>query len=181
MHFQPVTIANWDDMDRLFGGRGGPKFCWCMVNRPMVPPYSLADRPMKRRAMSNVVESGTPVGILGYEEGEPVAWCSIAPLESYKNLRGRRYVSDGSDSEGVWSIACFFIKADYRRKGMTTGLVQAAIEYAKSNDAKIVEAYPVDYDSPSYTYMGRIGTFKSLGFHEVGMVGTRRHMMRLRV
>ena len=131
--------------------------------------------------MSAIVASGTPVGILGYEGVEPVAWCSIAPLESYKNLRGRRYVSDGADTEGVWSIACFFIKADYRRKGMTTGLVLAAIDFAKSNDAKIVEAYPVDYDSPSYSYMGRIGTFKRLGFKEITMVGTRRHMMRLRL
>ncbi len=181
MKFFPVTPERWPDMERLFEGRGGPKFCWCMVNRNMDPPYSRSDTAMKKRAMSDYVAGGTPVGILGYIDDEPVAWCSIAPLETYKNLRGKRYVSDGNDTDNVWSIACFFIQSGHRRQGITTQLIKAAIDYAKSNGAKIVEAYPIDYDTQSYTYMGRIGTFERLGFKEVGMVGIRRHMMRLQV
>ncbi len=147
----------------------------------MTIPYGKADTATKKQAMSDYVAGGTPIGILVYIDDEPVAWCSIAPLETYKNLRGKRYVSDRADNENVWSISCFFIKAGHRRQGITSNLIQAAIDYAKENDAKTVEAYPVDYDSPSYTYMGRIGTFQALGFKEVGMVGIRRHMMRLRV
>jgi hypothetical protein len=64
---------------------------------------------------------------------------------------------------------------------MTALIAKAAVGYARANGAKVVEAYPVDYDSPSYGYMGRIGAFERMGFEEVGMVGTRRHMMRLRL
>ena len=152
-----------------------------MVNRRMVPPYSKADTPTKKQAIFDHIANDIPVGILAYINGEPVAWCSIAPLETYTNLRTRKYVSDGSDTQGVWSIACFYIRNALRRQGMTTRLIKAAIEYARNNGAKVVEAYPVDYDSPSYSYMGRIGTFERLGFKEIAMAGTRRHIMRLRV
>ena len=181
MKFHPVTPSTWPDLERLFDGRGGPKFCWCMVNRNMTPRYSQVDSAGKKEAMLRYVAGGTPVGILGYADCEPVAWCSVAPLETYKTLRGKRYVSDGTDTEGVWSIACFFIRSAYRGQGMTTQLIEAAIGYAKQNGAKTIEAYPVDYDSPSYSYMGRIGTFQALGFKEVGMVGIRRHIMRLQL
>ena len=85
------------------------------------------------------------------------------------------------DTEDVWSIACFYIRSGFRRQGLTTPLIEAAIDYARDNGAKIIEAYPVDYDSPSYSYMGRIGTFERLGFKEIAMAGTRRHIMRLQL
>ena len=72
-----------------------------------------------------MVAANTPVGILAYDGDEPVAWCSIAPLETYTNLRTRSYVSDGSDTEGVWSIACFYIRSQFRRQGMTTSTNQS--------------------------------------------------------
>ncbi len=181
MRFLPVTIDTYPDFVQLFEGRGGPKFCWCMVNRPMEPQYGKTDNATKKHAISNYVSGGTPIGVLAYVDGEPVGWCSIAPMATYKNLRGAKYVSDGDDIEDVWSIACFFIRTDHRRDGLTTPLIEAAIDYAKANGAKMVEAYPVDYDSPSYSYMGRIGTFERLGFEEAGMVGIRRHIMRFNV
>ncbi len=175
----PVIPSNWSDLERLFEGRGGPRFCWCMVNRHMTPPYGKSGTAAKKAGMSRYVEEGTPVGILAYIDDEPVAWCSVAPLDSYRNLRGKRYVSDGSDTEVVWSIACFFIRVGFRRQNLTRQLIIAAVNYAREQGAKIIEAYPVDYDSPSYSYMGRVGTFERLGFREVGLVGIRRHMMRL--
>ncbi len=182
LEFQPVNSSRWDDFERLFEGRGGPMYCWCMPFRAMAPSYGRADTPAKKDAMHQRVSNGTPIGILGYIDDEPMAWCSIAPLETYKsNLRGRGYPSDETNTDGVWSIVCFFIRTGFRRQGMTAQLAKAAIEYARDSGAKIIEAYPVDYDSPSYSYMGRIGTFERLGFKEVGMVGTRRHMMRLQL
>ncbi len=181
MRYLPVTPDRWSDLEDLFEAQGGPKHCWCMVFRPMSSADRRAGRPAKKEAMSKSIASGTPVGILAYEDNDPVAWCSIAPLETYANLRTRKYVSDGNDTENVWSIACFYIHSALRRQGMTTRLIKAAIDYAQGNGAKVIEAYPVDYDSPSYGYMGRIGTFRALGFEEVAMAGSRRHIMRLQV
>ena len=45
--------------------------------------------------------------------------------------------------------------------------------------ANTIEAYPVDEASPSYRFMGFRDMFAARGFHEIGMAGSRRHVMRL--
>ena len=62
---------------------------------------------------------------------------------------------------------------------MTRRLIAAAVEHARRMGAAVVEAYPVEPDSPSYRFMGLVGTFEAIGFIPVGRAGTRRHVMRL--
>ena len=57
-------------------------------------------------------------------------------------------------------------------------LVDAAIAHAKAQGAAVVEAYPVDADSPSYRFMGFRPMFEAAGFSAVGAVGSRRTVMR---
>ena len=161
-------------MDRLFESKGGPKYCWCMVWRAMPGKASRADSRAKKAALRETVRQGTPTGLLGYLRGEPVARCSVAPRDSYRNLGGP------TDLPGcVWSIVCFFIVRRLRGRGMTRRLVQAAVEYAQEQGATVLEAYPVDPGSPSYRFMGFVGTFEALGFREVGRAGARRHVVQL--
>jgi predicted GNAT family acetyltransferase len=123
------------------------------------------------------VADGGPVGILGYLEGEPVAWCSIAPRPTYRRLGGPDDFADAPDK--VWSLVCFFVKRQLRGRGATEQLLMAAIEEARRSGAKIVEAYPVDPQSPSYRFMGFVDTFRRADFKEVGTAGLRRHVLRL--
>ena len=81
----------------------------------------------------------------------------------------------------VWSLACFFVKREYRGQKVTDQLLQAAIAQADLHGAKIVEAYPVDPESPSYRFMGFVSLFKRAGFKRVSDAGTRRHVMRLQL
>jgi GNAT superfamily N-acetyltransferase len=133
-----------------------------------------------KKALRERVSAGTPIGILGYDQDTdaPVAWCSVAPRSTYRVLGG---LDDPGDADGVWSIVCFFVKRDHRGKGVTDRLLDAAIEYARSRRAKIIEAYPVDPDSPSYRFMGFVSVFERAGFKKVGTAGARRHVMRLTV
>lgn len=121
------------------------------------------------------VDQGVPIGLLGYLDDRPVAWCSIAPRDSYRPLGG----PVASSSENVWSLACFFVQRRYRGHGLTPQLIQAAIAHAKSRGATVIEVYPVESDSPSYRFMGFVDVFASLGFREIRRVGKRRHVMRL--
>ena len=179
--FQPVTRERWQDFEALFEGRGGPKHCWCMVFRAMSSADRRAGARAKKDAMCQRISNNVPVGILAYDDDQPVAWCSIAPIETYTNLRTRTYRPTEDEPESVWSIACLFIRAAYRRQGMMTHLIHAAIEYARENGAQVIEAYPVPFDSPTYRYMGYIPIFEAIGFKEIGMAGSRRHIMRLRL
>ncbi len=110
-------------------------------------------------------------------DGKPMAWCSVAPQRSYRELGGSRYPLDAS--ENVWSIACFFTARRLRGQGITRRLIGAAVDYAARNGATVVEAYPVEPDSPSYKFMGLVSSFEALGFQEVGKAGTRRRVIRL--
>lgn len=132
------------------------------------------DGASRKQAMAARVSAGVPVGLLGYVDGEPVAWCSVAPRATY-----RRLVPDDTGDEGIWSIACFFVVRRLRGRGLTQRLIGAAVDHAAARGATAVEAYPVDPDSPSYRFMGFVPAFEAAGFHEVGRAGTRRHVMRL--
>ena len=172
--FFEVDRSRWDDLERLFESKGGPSYCWCMVWRPMPKGSSHSDRHAKKEGLRQQVLQGTPVGILGYVEGEPIAWCSIAPRDSYRKLGG-----PDDQSRDVWSIVCFFVHRRFRAQGMTRRLITAAVDHAKKKGAKVVEAYPVDRDAPSYRFMGFVETFESMGFREIGRAGIRRHAMQL--
>ncbi len=175
--FHEVDSGRWADLERLFEAPGGPKYCWCMAWRSMPPGQRRSDSLAKKAALASRVRDGVPVGILGYLDGEPVAWCSIAPRNTYRGLGGKSGPDDSS--ENVWALVCFYVQRRLRRQGIMKRLITAAVEHARSRGATVVEAYPVEADSPSYRFMGFVSAFRAAGFQEVGTAGTRRHVMRL--
>ncbi|MCW5874770.1 MAG: GNAT family N-acetyltransferase [Anaerolineales bacterium] len=150
-----------------------------MAWRPMPGDRQQASNADRKQALQQIVSAGTPVGILAYDGETPLAWCSIAPRLSYIPLGGEAY--EGVAEEKVWSLACFFVPRVRRGEGLGKQLLAAAIKTARSRGAKIVEAYPVDPDSPSYRFMGFVSNFEQAGFTETGRAGKRRHVMHLRL
>jgi len=174
LSFHAVDSAHWADFERLFESRGAPKYCWCMVWRATPEEGKLTGNANRKAAMHQRVKDKVPVGLLAYADDEPVGWCSIAPRDTYRRL----VKDDTSDDDGVWAISCFFIKRELRGQGMTKRLLAAALKHARAHGAMVVEAYPVDADSPSYRFMGFVPMFEQAKFHEIGREGTRRHVMR---
>ena len=173
LEFHEVDAARRVDFEHLFESRGGPKSCWCMVWRAGAKTTKGPDR---KAAIQQYIRDDIPIGLLGYSEGRPVAWCSIAPRATYRELGGP---DDAGDTrEQVWSLVCFFIRRDLRGKGLASQIIEAAVQHARTRGATVVEAYPVDPESPSYRFMGYVKTFSAAGFHEVCRAGARRHVMR---
>jgi GNAT superfamily N-acetyltransferase len=172
-----VDAARWPDLVRLFEGRGGPKHCWCMVWREAGPNRGRLTNDDRKALLGQSVSAGVPVGILGYLDGEPVAWCSVAPRDTYREqaLGG----PPSQPGEVVWAIVCFFAQRRLRGQGLGRALLDKAVQVAKAHGATAVEAYPVDAESPSYRYMGFVSMFRAAGFVELGRKGTRRHVLRL--
>ena len=150
-----------------------------MVWRPIPKGASRADSQAKKASLRQRVHDGAPVGILGYVDGEPMAWCSIAPRTTYRDLKGKDDPAEEPDS--VWSLVCFFVPRRLRGRGIASRMIEAAVEHARMKGAAVVEAYPVDSDSPSFRFMGFRSSFESAGFRKVGAAGRRRHVMRLSV
>jgi len=173
--FRPVTLDTCADFETLFLAPGGPKYCWCMVWRRSAAEAK-HNKPASRKVqMLQRIGAGTPVGLLAYANGTPIAWVSIAPRETYRNLGG----PPGREGEVIWSLVCFFVTRRLRGHGITRGLIAAATDYARENGATVVEAYPVDPDAPSYRFMGFVPIFAEAGFADMGRAGRRRHVMRL--
>ena len=173
--FRPVTPATEEDFLAVFG-KGGPNYCWCMPYRVTPGEKKAAPRGSDRRAlMLGRIADGVPVGLIGYLEGEPVAWVSVAPRDTFNS-------SLAPETEGgakVWALTCMFIRRTHRGQGFGHQLIAAAIAEARWRKADVLEAYPVDPESPSYRHMGFVPAFAAAGFRPAGKVGSRRHLMRL--
>lgn len=72
----------------------------------------------EKNLLRNVFSSGTPIGLLAYVDNEAMAWCSIAPRETYQRLRGDESLKD------VWSIAGFLSKRNTEIKGLYAFLLK---------------------------------------------------------
>lgn len=175
--FQAVTDATWGDFERLFEGPGGPKHCWCMVWRRSSEEARNQQGSFRKSLIRARVDKGEPLGILAYHEEKPVAWCSIAPRGAHRPTMARVWKTDAD--ENVWSLVCFHVQRRYRRQGVMRQLLGAASDYARREKATVLEAYPVERDSPSYRFVGFVETFRDAGFHKVGEAGVRRKVYRL--
>src|SRR6185312_8724909 len=147
LSFHPLTTERWADLETLFGPRGACGGCWCMTWRLTRSEYERNKGESNRLAFRTIVESGVPIGLLAYCEREPVGWCAIAPRESFPTL-DRSRILKRIDDEPVWSVVCFFVKRGYRRSGVSTRLLRAAVDFACERGAQIVEGYPVEPRTP---------------------------------
>jgi GNAT superfamily N-acetyltransferase len=177
LNFREVDSSNWGDFAKLFESKGGPSYCWCMAWRPLPGDRNQATNADRKNAIERTVEAGTPIGILAYDGDQPVGWCSIAPRETYRPLGGDEY--EGTQDSEVWSLVCFYVPRELRGAGIGKQLLAAAVKTAKQRGVKVVEAYPVDADSPSYRFMGFVSNFERAGFTETKRAGKRRHVMHV--
>lgn len=175
LEFHEVDVDRWKDLETLFEAKGGPSYCWCMAWRTTGAEAKQLDSKGRKKALRQRVKNQVPVGLLAYREGSPVAWCSVAPRETFRPLGGP---PEPTEAGKVWSVVCFYVPRAERRKGFMRALLQAAEKTARRHGAEVLEGYPVEYDSPSYRFMGFVSLFRDEGYEEVGKAGTRRHVVR---
>ena len=85
------------------------------------------------------------------------------------------------DDKAVWSIVCFFVDPRERGKGVMEALLRAAIDYARSQGATLLEAYPVDKrerSHPDFMWFGAKRMYDRAGFKEVARRKRTRPVMR---
>ena len=168
----PVTPERWADVTALFDEGGDPKTCSCMFWRVRSRDWSFANAAEARDGFRTLVEAGhdPAPGLLAIAEGRPVGWVSVAPREDYGRLTASR-VRPKLDDVPVWSIVCFVVSRSVRGQGLTTRLLDAAMDYAIDHGAPALEAYPVDPGDgrvpAALGYTGLLSTFLAAGFEVV--------------
>jgi hypothetical protein len=131
----------WNDFEELFGEKGACGGCWCMSWRLKKSEFEVQKGSGNKNAMKNLVEKNEVIGVLAYVDDKPIGWCAVAPRDKYIRLENSR-VFKRIDDELVWSITCLYLSKSFRRKGVSSELIKAAVNYCRLNEVKIVEAYP---------------------------------------
>lgn len=176
-----LDTNRWNDLEELFGENGACGGCWCMSWRLKKSEFEKQKGELNKSTIKSLVEKNETLGVLEYLNGKPIGWCAVAPREQYIRLESSR-VFKRIDDEPVWSITCLYISKQHRRKGISTELIKAAVNYCKLNDAKIVEAYPsVPYDNKvpaAFLWTGIPSSFEEAGFVLAAQRSKWKQMMR---
>jgi GNAT superfamily N-acetyltransferase len=182
LSYEPLTPDRWHAFRALFGERGACGGCWCMLWRLDRKRFEAQKGEGNRRAMKAVVDAGHLPGILAFHGGRAVGWCAVAPRSDYPFLSRSRILKP-LDHRPCWSVSCLFIDRGFRRRGLSTGLIEAAARFARHRGADVVEGYPVEPKdgkalSPAFAWTGLASAFRRAGFLEVARRSPTRPVMR---
>jgi GNAT superfamily N-acetyltransferase len=185
-----LSKQTWPDFERLFlkqGVVGDGWWCWCTYHHVSTysspenqQPRTRAERAVRNhRQKARLVEIGCAHGIIVYARGEPVGWCQYGPREELPRVENsqtyrRLALEDGTDR--LWRITCFVVDKQYRRRGVASAGLKAALDAIRKKGGGIVEAYPVSKtdQGSNYMYCGTVGMFEKAGFETVAPLATGR-------
>ncbi len=185
-----LSDETWPDFVKLFETHPAPGAypCWCMYNhRPgPVPASRELDSSVKRaernrRQKRALVESGCAHGILVYAEGEPVGWCQYGPREELPRMDNNpryRKLAPAGDARRLWRISCFVVDKRYRRRGVASAGLHAALAAIRKKGGGLVEAYPIVRWGAYSDFRGTVSMFRGEGFEIVGPLGKDNVVMR---
>ncbi|MGH3449277.1 MAG: GNAT family N-acetyltransferase [Haloechinothrix sp.] len=172
-----LTADLWPALEDLFGVKGAVGRCWCMYWR-VGSEYRQRRPDANREAFRKVVEDGPPPGLLAFDDSVAVGWCQLTPRDALPWL-DHAWRLKRVDDLPVWSISCFYVRKGYRRRGVTSALISAALKTAERAGASAVEAYPLDAElTPSTSHTGYASTFERAGFETVARHVPSRPIMR---
>ena len=186
----PANQASWDDLQTILTGLA--RRCQCTRVRLgdgdfFRMPESGREDLFRSETHCDDPRSTETIGIVGYLEDEPVAWCAVDRRSVYGRVLGSPVAwtgrSEYKDDQTVWAIPCFVVRRGFRGRGYTHQLVRGAVEHARARGAAAIEGYPMLTEGREVTWdefrVGPVSAFAAAGFAEVSHPTKRRVVMRL--
>lgn len=181
LRFCPATPSRWRDLQELFGANGACGGCWCMAWRLSRKAFDAGKGSGNKRALKRLVTGGEVPGVLAYRGRTAIGWCAVAPRAVYSHLERSRVLAP-VDDQPVWAVSCLFVLRPYRRQGLSSRLLDAAVSFARKRGAKIVEGYPTEpytANAPaSFLWTGTLSAFLNAGFTVVARRSATRPVVR---
>lgn len=184
----PANEASCEELDLIFGTRGGAAECRCQRYR-LVRGEAFGNTPVEHRhdRLREQTSCGDPgaantSGLIAYLDDEPAGWCAVAPRPDYEGLvrnsnqtawRGRK---ENRADPSIWAVTCVYTRGGHRRQGVAAALVNATIDFARTRGATRLEAYPITDDNATWgeEHPGRLTTYLDAGFEIVHRPSKRR-------
>jgi GNAT superfamily N-acetyltransferase len=179
-----LTADLWSDLETLFGANGACGGCWCMHWRQQKgEDWSRLKGAANKRRFRHLIRDGRAHGVLAYVDGVPVGWAAFDRRRDFAKL-DRASSLACEDADKVWSLPCFFVKAGFRKQGVASALLAAAVRAARRRQAAVIEAYPVRAAKfgkaipAAFAWTGTISMFEAAGFKPVGPRDGGKQRMR---
>ena len=159
---------DFDDMATMFAPKNPQSsVCWCLSwrlssgeNRELTG----IDRADKVRELCS---RQLAPGVLAHVDGEVAGWAGVAPrseLHPFANSKKIPHIDDLP----VRSLWCIRARPGFRKRGLTSALIDGAVDYARASGAPAVESYPVDNAGQrvdlTMAYVGTRSMFERAGF-----------------
>ena len=83
------------------------------------------------------------------------------------------------DDPAIWAVTCLYIRKGFRRRGIASALLIAAVEHARSRGAHVLEGYPIMRNDVinEELHVGTVSMFEEAGFRQVSAPTPRRLVM----
>lgn len=187
---EPATTDRFDDVEHTFDNGGDGRSCQCQWWILTNAEFSKTTLDQRRELLADEIAAGPPPGLIAYVDGEAAGWVRVGPRTRQARL-GRTLIVTGSteeplDDESVWAVSCFVVRKEHRGAGLNAKLLEAAVEFAREQGARVIEAYPIyphagKKKSSNDLYHGVISTFQAAGFREVARPKPDRPVVALEV
>jgi GNAT superfamily N-acetyltransferase len=178
-----VTTDLLKDAESLFESDQATAGCFCMWFIIPVVDYHAGGAKRNRELLRELTNSSPhPIGLLAYQDGEPVGWCAAGPRDRYEralripSFKGR----DSSEDQSVWLVPCFFIAQVARRRGVAKALLEGAVALAQEAGAKAIEGFPFVTGAKlgKDPMVGAEAIFEACGFEATRRPSNTRVVMR---
>lgn len=189
---RPASADRWGDLVAVFGRRGeNPSWCWCQLflrSGAAKPPVAEVTPDNRDALHQEITRAEVPPGLIAYVDDHPAGWTRIGPRSLFPGVKGNKALAKvlTEDDAGAWWVTCFAVDGRYRRSGVGSALLQAAVEFARQHGARTVEGHPVDVAAlktarvaGSALYTGTSAMFTAAGFAEVARTYPTRPVMRI--
>jgi GNAT superfamily N-acetyltransferase len=182
----PASADRWADVERVMQTPGDPETCWCQVFRVPRDDWEARPTSQNRDDLHALVTAGARPGLVAYDDGEPVGWCSVAPLEQFVRLASSPFIAaarpDGDDLAGRWAVTCFVVTDSARGSGLVATLLDTAVAFAREQGAAGIEGIPLDvaaadHVTPDELFAGTLTAFEAAGFEAGERLGPDRVLM----
>jgi GNAT superfamily N-acetyltransferase len=139
-----------------------------------------------RKEKRALIEKGCAHGIIVYANGEPVGWCQYGPSEELPRIDNSRKYQALAPKHGkrkLWRITCFAVLKKYRKRGVASAGLKAALQAIRDKGGGLVEAYPINrWLTRAFGNESTHGTasmFRKAGFKTVVSFGSTRFSSHL--
>ncbi|MFE0846917.1 GNAT family N-acetyltransferase [Streptomyces rochei] len=179
--------SDFEDVRAVLGPKSPQAdVCWCLSHRLPAKINNELRGPARGAYVAELCRTGPAPGVLAHDGDEPVGWAAVAPRADTSYARSRKIPH--VDDLPVWSLWCVRVRPGHRGRGISHALIAGAVDFARSQGAPAVEAYPLDNGDArvdlTMAYAGLRKNFERAGFVHAAdtasvLAGHPRVLMRL--